>query len=58
MVEPISLNKARKVRSKADAKAAASQNRVRFGRTKVEKTRDAALAEKRAREQDGHKRDR
>ncbi|MFL5295809.1 MAG: DUF4169 family protein [Phenylobacterium sp.] len=38
MTEPINLNKARKARAKADAKRAAAENRVRFGRGKAETT--------------------
>jgi hypothetical protein len=37
MVEPINLNKARKARAKADAKAKGAQNRTLFGLKKTEK---------------------
>ena len=37
MTEPINLNKARKARTKADAKAQAAANRNKFGRGKAEK---------------------
>ena len=37
MTDPINLNKARKVRAKADAQRQAAENRVRFGRDKAEK---------------------
>jgi hypothetical protein len=37
MVEPINLNKARKARAKADAKAKSAQNRSLFGLKKTEK---------------------
>lgn len=57
MGEIVNLNKARKVRVKAEAKRAADANRLTFGRTKVERLttqkerdRDAALL-------DGHKLD-
>ena len=43
MSEIINLNKARKARAQAQAKADAAENRVRFGRTRSEKT--AAKAE-------------
>ena len=46
MVEPINLNKARKEREKAAAKAQAAENRVRFGRTKAEKSLQSAQAKK------------
>jgi Domain of unknown function (DUF4169) len=37
MVEPINLNKIRKARAKADAKAKGAQNRTLFGLKKTEK---------------------
>jgi hypothetical protein len=37
MSEIVNFNKARKARLRAEAKASAAQNRVRFGRTKNEK---------------------
>ena len=40
MGELINLNKARKAASKAQAKADAAQNRVRFGRTGAQKAAD------------------
>ena len=53
----VNLNKARKTRAKADKKAKADENAVRFGRTKAEKLVETAKA-KRARDLlDGHKRD-
>jgi hypothetical protein len=42
MAEPINLNKARKARAKADAKAKAAQNRVVHGLPKA--VRDLAAA--------------
>lgn len=41
-MKPINLNKARKARARADAKAKADQNAVRFGRTKAEQVLDAS----------------
>jgi len=41
MAEIINLNKARKVRAKADKAIRAQENRVRFGRTKAEKQAEA-----------------
>lgn len=38
MVEPINLNKARKARAKADAKAKAAENRAVFGVKKADRT--------------------
>ncbi|MCR5880975.1 DUF4169 family protein [Phenylobacterium sp. J367] len=46
MVEPINLNKTRKARAKVDAQKTAAENRVRFGRTKSEKTVSKLEAEK------------
>lgn len=57
MAEPINLNKARKARAKAADRAAASANRVAFGRTKAEKD-SARLEAKRVHEAlEGKKRD-
>ena len=58
MAAPINLNQARKARAKADAQAAAAENRVRFGRTKAEKTLEKTRAEKAARSLDAGKRER
>lgn len=41
-MKPINLNKARKARSRAEAKAKAHENAIRFGRTKAERDLDAA----------------
>lgn len=46
MTDPINLNKARKARAQAQAKKTAAENRVRFGRTKAEKTVSRLEAEK------------
>ncbi|MFO8125899.1 DUF4169 family protein [Yoonia sp.] len=43
-MKPINLNQARKARSRADSKAEADENAVRFGRTKAEKVLDATQA--------------
>ena len=58
MAEPINLNRARKARARIEAEAKAAENRVRFGRTKVEKTLEQARAEKAARDLDAGKRER
>lgn len=57
MAEPINLNRARKAREKAQAKTAAAENRVRFGRTKAEKTVSKLEAERALRDLEGKKRD-
>jgi hypothetical protein len=55
---PISLNKARKDRAKAQAKETAAENRIVFGLTKAEKQLAKARADKAARDLDASKRDR
>lgn len=57
MAEILNLNQARKARAKTDAKARAAENRARFGRTKADKTLDAARADKLQRDLDGAKRE-
>ena len=57
MAEPINLNKARKVRDRADAKRQAAENRVRFGRGKAEKTVSKLEAERASRAHDQAKRE-
>ena len=57
MTEPINLNKARKARARADEKAQAVENRVRFGRTKAEKTVSKLDAERARRLHDATKRE-
>lgn len=41
MSQPISLNKARKAKQKADAKRQADSNAARFGRTKADRLKEA-----------------
>ena len=43
MADILSLSKARKARARVAKEQAAAENRVKFGRTKAEKERDAAL---------------
>ncbi len=57
MVEPINLNKARKARAKVEGKAQAAENRVRFGRTKAEKTVSKLEAERARRAHDQARRE-
>lgn len=52
----INLRQARKVKARKDAEERASENRVRFGRTKAEKQRDAAEKSIKDRVLDGHRR--
>ncbi len=44
-MKPINLNKVRKANARAEAKARADENAIRFGRTKAEKVLDATRAE-------------
>ncbi|MEM1274590.1 MAG: DUF4169 family protein [Pseudomonadota bacterium] len=53
----INLNRARKARARATAKAQADENAVKFGRRKTERTADEANKAKAERTLDGHKRD-
>ena len=55
--EIINLNKARKARSRADAKATAAQNRARFGRTGADRALEAARRNKAEQTLDGAKRE-
>jgi hypothetical protein len=57
MAEPINLNKARKARAAADAKALAAENRVKFGRAKSEKAVSKLEAERARRALDQAKRE-
>lgn len=57
MVEPINLNKARKARAKAQAKANSAQNRSLFGLKKTEKTVSKLEAERARRALDQTKRE-
>lgn len=57
MGEIVNLNRARKVRAKADAKRTAEANRLSFGRTKAERLTARAERERDAARLDGHKRD-
>jgi uncharacterized protein DUF4169 len=57
MSTPINLNKARKSRARAEKKARAEENSVKFGRTKAEKDVQKAQADKTVRFLDGHKRE-
>ncbi|MEZ5676217.1 protein of unknown function [Thalassovita litoralis] len=57
MSQPVNLNRFRKEKARADKKARADENAVKFGRTKAEKQRDRATADKAARDLDGKKRE-
>ena len=57
MAEILNLNQARKAKAKTDDKTRAAENRAKHGRSKVEKTLEAARADKLRRELDGAKRE-
>ena len=57
MVTPINLNQARKRRARLAADAAAVENRVKFGRSKVERATAKLAGEAAVKKLDGHKRD-
>lgn len=57
MADIVNLNRARKGRTREDAKAKAAENRVAFGRTKAEREAEAARADKAARELEGKRRE-
>ncbi|WP_400088502.1 DUF4169 family protein [Yoonia sp. R78084] len=44
-MKPVNLNQVRKAKTRAEAKATADENAVRFGRTKAEKVLDATRAQ-------------
>lgn len=58
MAEPVNLNRFRKTKARAENKARADTNAVKFGRSKAEKALDQALTDKANHELDGHKKDR
>ncbi|WP_022977648.1 DUF4169 family protein [Nevskia ramosa] len=57
MAELINLNKARKQKARAAAESLAVANRIKFGRTKAEKQRDASAEAEAARRLDGLRRE-
>lgn len=57
MAELINLNKARKQKARAAAETLAAANRVKFGRTKAEKQRDASAEAEAAHRLDGLRRE-
>lgn len=57
LAEVVNLNRARKAKAQAIARATADANRIAFGRTRAEKTAARAEAERAARELDGAKRE-
>ncbi|APZ54831.1 DUF4169 family protein [Salipiger abyssi] len=57
MTTPVNLNRYRKEKARAEKRARADSNAVKFGRSKAEKSSELARKEKAARDLDGHRRD-
>ena len=57
MAEIINLRAARKAKDKAEARAQADANTIKYGRRKVDKALDTARSEKEKRDLDGHERE-
>jgi hypothetical protein len=57
MAEIVNLRMARKAKARGEAEAAASRNRVKFGRSKAEKARTALDNARTERQLDGAKRE-
>lgn len=54
MSEIVNFNKFRKEKARADKKARADENAVKFGRTKAEKSRDIIEKMRQDKQHDGH----
>lgn len=57
MSDPVNLNRFRKQKARAEKKARATENAVKFGRSKTEKAKEKATADLAKRRLDGHERD-
>ena len=57
MTDPVNLNRFRKQKARAEQKARANENAVKFGRTKAEKSYDRTVADKAKKHLDNHERD-
>ncbi len=55
MSEIVNFNKFRKEKARADKKARADENAVKFGRTKAEKSREKLEQTQHDKQHDGHK---
>lgn len=55
MAEPVNLNRFRKQKARAERKARADENAAKYGRTKAEKSLDAARRDKSLRDLDAHR---
>ena len=57
MTKPVNLNKVRKARARAEKRALANQNAVKFGRSKSQKAADDLETLRASKLLDGQKRD-
>ncbi|MCA0919870.1 DUF4169 family protein [Pseudooceanicola nanhaiensis] len=57
MAEPVNLNRFRKDKARAEKKARADENAVKFGRSKAQKDAEKARADQARRLLDGHRTD-
>ena len=57
MATPVNLNRFRKEKARAEKQARATENALKFGRTKAEKSSDNAVTALDQKRLDGHKRD-
>ena len=57
MSKPVNLNRVRKEKARAEAKARASENAVKFGRTKADKDLEKARAEQARKTLDAHRKE-
>lgn len=57
MNTPVNLNRVRKEKARAEAKARASENAVKFGRTKADKDLEKARAEQARKTLDAHRKE-
>ncbi len=57
MAQPVNLNRFRKQKARADQKARAQENSVKFGRSKAEKQAEEQRNKSDERHLDGHKLD-
>jgi len=53
----VNLNKARKVRARAERKQVAQENSIRFGRSKAEKTQEDTIRNRAEKDLNGKQRD-
>ena len=57
MAEPVNLNRFRKEKARAEKKARADENAVKFGRTKARKAAEKSEKDAAVTRLDGHKRE-